>query len=234
MKNHLLTIAIVSVLTATPAAFAGNGNGRDAPPLKNNITAPTVVAALTPTESASLLFMREEERVARDVYLVLAATWDIAPFAKIAQSEQQHMDAIAQVMARYGLTDPSNPVVSGVFANTDLQALYNDLTAQGEVSQLEALRIGALIEEVDIDDLNNALAATENPDLIRVYNNLLRGSYNHLRAFITALKWQSDESYIAQYLTQEAVDAIVTASDRDAGGGHGAGAGGHGAGGARR
>ncbi|MBK1694612.1 hypothetical protein CKO09_07660 [Chromatium weissei] len=239
---RLLPIALTAVLTATPAAFAGNGRGAPpAPPVQPAVQ--PVTATLSATEAATLLFMREEERVARDVYLQFDTLWAAAPpFAGIAQSEQKHMDAIKTQIDRYGLTDPSDPTLNGVFANTTLQELYDSLILKGEATLLAALNVGALIEEVDIADLEDAIAATENTDLEQVYENLLRGSRNHLRAFVAEIERQGGDAYIAQHLTQEAVNDIVTTpmerGDSRNGGNDmnadGRGAGSQGAGGSRR
>jgi len=64
-----------------------------------------------------------------------------------------------------------------------LQALYDALVARGSVSPEEALKVGVLIEEIDIDDLNTAIATTEKNDILNVYINLLQGSQSHLEAF---------------------------------------------------
>ena len=127
--------------------------------------------------------MREEEKVARDVYLTLYDEWGLRVFSNIASSEQQHMDAILTLINLYGLTDPVGSNDVGVFTNPDLQALYDDLLAQGLESPAAAIEVGILIEQTDIADLQTRLAATDNSNIERVYNNLLRGSQNHLAAF---------------------------------------------------
>jgi hypothetical protein len=65
------------------------------------------VSELSAEEAASLLFMREEEKLARDVYNTLSATWGIQSFSIIASSEQRHMDEIKVLLDRYALTDPT-------------------------------------------------------------------------------------------------------------------------------
>lgn len=162
---------------------------------------------LSADEAATLSFMREEEKLARDVYLNMASRWALPPFATIAKSEQQHMDAIKAKLDKYALPDPALNEI-GAFRNSELQALYEDLMNRGETSYLEALRVGSLIEEVDIEDLENAIAATNHADLVQVYGNLLRGSRNHLRAFAREIERQG-ALYEAQYLDQEGVDAII-------------------------
>ena len=89
----------------------------------------------------------------------------------------------------------------GVFTNPDLQVLYTELVAQGSQSLSEALRVGAVIEEIDILDLQERLAETENSSIQQVFSNLLRGSYNHLNAFTSTLITQTGETYQPQYMS---------------------------------
>jgi len=140
-------------------------------------------AALTNDEKYWMTYMREEEKLARDVYLSLGSRWNIPIFANIAQSEQVHMDSVKTLLDRYGVPDPAAGKAQGEFTNPVLQNLYHDLIAQGSASPVEALKAGVLVEETDIADLNKALATTQKNDIRTVYNNLLQGSMNHLNAF---------------------------------------------------
>jgi hypothetical protein len=139
--------------------------------------------SLTSAEEYWLTYMREEEKLARDVYIVLYEKWQSRIFKNIAASEQIHMDAVKTLLDRYGIADPAAGKAPGVFANEGLQSLYYDLIQDGSVSLVEALNVGVFIEETDIDDLNAGIATTKRKDIITVYSNLLAGSYNHLDAF---------------------------------------------------
>ncbi len=165
------------------------------------------LAELSEAEITTLSFMREEEKLARDVYITLSEEWQRRIFANISKAEQRHMDQIKSLLDRYELPDPASEEV-GVFTNTDLQDLYDHLVERGRTSQIEALQVGALIEEVDISDLQNAIAETDNPVLERMYSNLMNGSYNHLRAFVRNIEY-SDYAYQAQSLPQDEVDDIL-------------------------
>ncbi|MBK5963932.1 hypothetical protein CCR95_07490 [Thiocystis minor] len=201
MQYRLIPVAIAmsAILSAAPALGAGPNGRQPAQP---------VLSELDPGEVATLVFMREEERVARDVYLNMDALWQLLPFENIAASEQKHMDAIKGAMDKYGLADPSDPNDIGIYFDDALQQLYTDLIDLGDDSYIAALQVGALIEEVDIDDLEVAIAATDNADLQTIYGNLLRGSRNHLRAFVAEIE-RRGVVYVAQHLTQDAVDAII-------------------------
>lgn len=178
---------------------------------------PTTTGDLTDAEIASLLYMREEEKLARDVYLALYDSWGMRTFQNIANSEQSHMEAVKSLLDEFGLDDPATDKAAGEFSDADLQALYDQLTATGEQSLEDALKVGALIEEMDILDLEDSLAMLSNPSLRTVYENLLKGSRNHLRAFTSTLNRQTGEVYEPEYLSVDAYQSIV-GSEIEAGG----------------
>ncbi len=180
---------------------------------------PPSTGVLTAQEISDLRFMREEEQLARDVYRYLGALWGHSTFSNIAGSEQTHMDAVRVLIDRYGIDDPTPEDQPGVFANSDLQNLYDVLTERGSASLVEALRVGGLIEEVDIADLADAMAATAQADIRSTYENLSQGSENHLRAYANALS-RLGVSYEAQHLDADLVAEILAASN-----GHGQGSG---------
>lgn len=143
---------------------------------------------LSTTEMQDLLYSREEEKFARDVYRFLYSQWNLPIFNNIATSEQRHMDAVLVLLNQYGIADPVGSNADGIFVNSALQALYDQLTAQGTASTIAALEVGVSIEELDITDIETAIAQTDEAAIIRVYNNLLKGSNNHLAAFINNLE----------------------------------------------
>jgi len=164
---------------------------------------------LTTDEKNDLTFMREEEKLARDVYLTLFDVWGTPVFANIATSEQQHMDAILNLLNLYNLPDPAAGKLVGEFVNEELQALYDALIARGKKSALEALMVGGVIEETDIEDLNAAMATSRLNNIDKVYQNLLNGSYNHLRAFASNIESLTGQPYVAQVVSQDIVDNIL-------------------------
>ncbi|MEN8201664.1 MAG: DUF2202 domain-containing protein [Bacteroidota bacterium] len=160
-------------------------------------------------EISGILFMREEEKLARDVYLYLYEIHPLRPFLNISKSEQAHMDAIKYLIDTYKLIDPVGDNLPGVFQNEELQELYDELIEKGSKSREEALKVGALIEEVDIIDLQTELEETaKNEDVIRVFTNLCSASENHLRAFVRVLALY-DVDYEPVLLEQEEFDRIL-------------------------
>ena len=164
---------------------------------------------LTTDEKNDLTFMREEEKLARDVYLTLHDIWGAPVFANIASSEQQHMDAILDLLNLYKLPDPAAGKLIGEFTNAELQALYEALVARGKKSALDALMVGGVIEETDIEDISAAMATSRLSNIDQVYQNLLNGSYNHLRAFAENIQSLTGLPYVAQVVSQEIVDSIL-------------------------
>jgi hypothetical protein len=191
---------------------------------------PTPASPLSTDEIAGLTFMREEEKVARDVYLTLYETWGSQVFSNIARSEQSHMDAIKTLLDRYDIADPAAGNDIGEFTDPDLQALYDELVELGQLSLADAFRVGALIEETDIQDLIEELETVEHSDIQRVYEQLLQGSENHLRAFVSNLERQTGETYEPQVLDQATYSQIIGAAS-GGGPGQAPGRGGRGRGG---
>ncbi len=132
----------------------------------------------------------------------------IADFLSISRSEDRHMQSVKNIIEKYGLADPVTPDTVGLFSNEIFQGLYDRLVTEGSESLSGALRVGATIEDLDISDLQHALEYTANQDIRAVYQNLMKGSRNHLRIFVNRLSLLGI-TYETQYLTQEAVDAIV-------------------------
>ncbi len=140
-------------------------------------------AALSDIERADLGLMREEEKIARDVYSQLFERWNIMPFGNIAGSEQAHMDMVGLLLKRFAVADVIAGLDVGHFGTAAMQALHDQLMAQGLQSLEDAICVGLHIEELDIADLRLTSSRTRNPDILRVYAELERGSRNHLRAF---------------------------------------------------
>ncbi len=189
MKNLIAVLAWIPgmILFLNSPLRAQDSRDNVPPCLSGQHVAPTT--SLSGPEKESLAFMREEEKLARDVYLHFKKQYTLRPFENISKSEQAHMNALLFLINQYGLEDPAAGEEEGKFRNKDLQKLYQDLTTRGSKSEEEALRAAAWIEETDIMDLKTALDNTvENPDMERVYTHLMQASEQHLRAFVRVLK----------------------------------------------
>lgn len=167
--------------------------------------------ALSEQETADLLFLREEEKLAHDVYLFAYATHGLTLFNNIASSEQQHTDRVKALLDQYGIADPAL-ANAGEFTNETLQELYNQLTAKAAISLTDALEVGATIEDLDIKDLNLMAVNSQREDLALLYENLACGSANHMRSFYGQLQ-NLGVTYQVQYITNEALTAILSASN---------------------
>jgi hypothetical protein len=168
--------------------------------------------ALDDEEMKSLMHMREEEKLARDFYQSMHSLWGDRIFQRISASEQRHMDAVAVLLDRYGLEDPVAGNNTGEYSSSELQNLYGDLVAMGQRSHTDALKAGAMIEDLDLYDLNAALASTDNDAIKMVYENLARGSQNHMRAFAGRLQ-ALGESYVPRYIGERELSDILAAGN---------------------
>ncbi len=168
-------------------------------------------ASLDATEIRNLEYMREEEKLARDVYRTLYDAWGLPVHDNISESEQVHTTQVQDMLDKYRLPDPVVDDTTGVFVNQELAVLYDTLIAEGSQSSLKALYVGAAIEEIDMIDLQRAIDESDNADIRNLYENLMRGSRNHLRAFVGRIE-DLGIVYEAQYLSQDEVDGIVDSS----------------------
>lgn len=217
----LLTLSITLIAGVAIAAKDGRSN--------SGVSGPDEI------ETSHLTFMREEEKLARDVYITLSEMYPEQPlFSKIAmQSEQTHTDTIRDKLSQLGIPDP-NPLTNslpeslGVFMGNEwgwyFVEKYAQLIAMSSENELAALYVGALIEELDMNDIEDCpqvmidagypdpcgLHYTNEKELVNTYSSLLDGSENHLRAYVEKIEAVIGKgNYEAQYLNQDVVDKIL-------------------------
>jgi hypothetical protein len=222
MKKIIIKSVFIAVLAAltfmvsscnkddTPAQIINSNNALYLDNLKTQINN-LASEPLNDFEISNLPFMREEEKLARDVYITLYNKWRVSIFYNISTSEQSHMDGILILLNRYSISDPVGSNAVGVFGNVQLQNLYTQLVLQGSVSLAEAYKVGATIEDLDIFDLTNTLENIDNKDIQLVYESLTKGSRNHLRSFYKFIL-STGGIYIPQYISQAAFDAIISSA----------------------
>lgn len=210
-KKLVLTLSILTLAAISPGCFEAAAEPADRMD-GQGLTGAVEAAELTSEEAAHLIFMREEEKLARDVYITLYDQWGMRVFFNIAGAEQRHMDAMGELLAQFDLPDPVGDDQPGQFANAQLQQLHDDLVAAGSSSMEDAFRVGALIEETDIVDIQAAMAETTNPDVLAAYQALICGSRNHLRAFNRQLE-REGVGYEPQVLDVYEFSSIIDADN---------------------
>ncbi|MGV8849198.1 MAG: DUF2202 domain-containing protein [Propionibacteriaceae bacterium] len=178
-KNIFRTAAItLGGLALAAGAWTAVAAPRDTVPADTTISAAV---------ASDLAFSRDEERMARDLYAAIAAQYDNAvPFSTITNSEQRHYDSVGVLLTRYGIPDPAAGKTAGVYANAEIQKLYDTLLAQSKTSLAEAYKVGVAVETRDIADVKDSMATATQADIDRVYGNLLNGSQMHLQSFTDA------------------------------------------------
>ncbi|MCK6683396.1 MAG: DUF2202 domain-containing protein [Thermoanaerobaculia bacterium] len=218
MKKSLTRTLTLALTLAVGSPLAAAGKGKPAPPPEPAPCDALIaylealpVEPLTQSEAESLQFVREEEKLARDAYIALAAKWGQRTFTNIAAAEQAHMDAVKVLLDRYALPDPAEGKAPGAFTNARLQALYDSLLANGVASLTSALTVGATIEDLDIADVERMLSESDNTDIDTLSQNLAKGSRNHLRAFVAQLAGLGI-TYSPQFLGPAEYEAIVASA----------------------
>ena len=164
---------------------------------------------LSEKEKNGLILMREEEKLAHDVYTYLYEKWGQKTFDNISNSEQTHTDSVKTLLDNYSIDDPVKDNSIGKFTSLEMKELYTKLILQGDKSLGDALSVGATVEDLDIKDLQDLLEITDNEDIRIVYQNLMKGSRNHLRAFIKQLE-KNGKSYSVQYITNDEYKEIIS------------------------
>lgn len=210
--KSLVSTALIGALTFTGATVVSAAPQYG----KNSDTTSTVssTSTITAEEYADLQFMREEEKLARDVYLTLDEYWgtQTSVFANIAVSEEQHTSTVDFLLEKYDVEDPVISDEIGVFTNPELQGLYDTLVERGIASFIDGLYVGALIEEKDMKDILAAIERSDERAIILAYSNLLDGSKNHLRAFVSVIEDQG-LVYEAQVLDADEVSLILESEE---------------------
>ncbi len=213
MKKIILNVLILSISIALIAALSSCDNEDETLIINtgNDITTQINTFPKEPLnadELHSLIHMREEEKLAHDVYITLYNKWGVNVFTNIAASEQTHTTAIATLLIKYDIEDPASNRAVGHFSDTTLQKLYDQLITQGKETLLDGYKVGATIEDLDIFDLNNWIAKVDNQDITFVYQNLTKGSRNHMRSFYSQII-NAGGTYSAQFISQAELDAII-------------------------
>lgn len=170
---------------------------------------------LTDEEKSGLIYMVEEEKLARDVYHFLFEKWGSFQFENIGESEQRHLNLLVSKINEYGLINPVSESY-GIFKNPNIKKLYDELTYRGSYSEADAFEVGATIEDLDIFDINHYQSITANPEINSIYEKLKCGSGNHLRAFTYKLK-QLDLDYKNTYLDDSIYKNIVNSEHQRCG-----------------
>ncbi len=206
MKEKIITLAVMVLLF--PLVVMGKSNNPS--PIINYINS-LPKEKLSAAEKKNLTYMRQEEKLARDVYEALGEKWNLPIFKNIAKSEQQHMDILKVLIEKYGLKDPLKGIENkrGKYKDKKLQKLYNQLAEKGSKDLTSALIVGATIEDLDIKDLEEALKKCDNRDIETAYLNLMKGSRNHLRSFVRVLTRYGGK-YEPQYISKKEFETIIT------------------------
>lgn len=236
-KGMIVVFALLSTLTPQFACAQGNGRGNgnsfqqhgkgsqasENPGNRQSGAGgnKSIGGTLTPAQVDQLVRMREEEKLAHDVYVTLAQSSGLQIFNNIANAESQHMRAVEQLASRYSSAAAAANLPVGSFSDPQFQALYNSLVAAGNKSPIAAATVGAKIEEMDIKDLQTLLSQNPPQDVSKVLEHLQRASGQHLRAFTMELK-RLGGTYMPEFLSSQEYNSILN-SDNDRGQGMGQG-----------
>ncbi|HQR92121.1 MAG TPA: DUF2202 domain-containing protein [Sediminibacterium sp.] len=218
MKRLSLNLSLYAILIAISilgvACSKNDVTGAKNENNSSNLTASILALpkeTLSEEETKSILHLREEEKLARDVYYTLNLKYNANVFANIKSSEESHMDTMLQILNKYGIPDPVATNGIGVFKDSGLQNLYNQLVTTGNQSLLDAYKVGATIEDLDLFDLADEISLIDNQDILLVYDNLAKGSRNHMRSFYKNII-AANGNYSPQFISQNTFDSIINSA----------------------
>jgi len=175
-----------------------------------------VIVPVNDQEKSDLIFLREEEKLAHDVYIYAFRKYNNSTFSNIANSEQSHTNSVLNLLTQRNISDPAANLKEGEFLNQDLQGIYNSLVATVDSSENHALIVGATIEDLDLNDIHHFYANTTNSEILLVYDRLTCGSRNHMRSFTKQLT-NLGINYQPQFISLSEFNAIVNGQNEQCG-----------------
>lgn len=194
-SRRIVAGAAALVLAATVSACADDGDATDAssaPATADASSAPANTATSTaPSATApepgdvgqraidDISRTFEGERMAHDLYSQLHEAWGQPRFERFADAGQRHLDALTAQMDRLGIMRAAVMPEPGVYADPEVQALYDAWLDRGSSSEREALAVGIELEERAIAELEGIIARTEDAELAGAFGYLLDGARSH-------------------------------------------------------
>ncbi len=175
-----------------------------------------VIVPVNDQEKSDLIFLREEEKLAHDVYIYAFRKYNNSTFSNIANSEQSHTNSVLNLLTQRNISDPTADLKEGEFLNQDLQSIYNSLVATVDSSENHALIVGATIEDLDINDIHHFYSHTTNNEILLVYDKLTCGFRNHMRSFFKQLNTLGI-NYQPQFISVSEFNAIVNSQNEQCG-----------------
>ena len=163
---------------------------------------------ITERDKNTLVYFREEEKLAADAYYYFYEQWANKIFQSVTASEDKHEGRIKDLLDYYGIDDPVKGYERGKFSNDSLKAFYIHLIFFGGQSLLHSYIAGVEIEERAFYDLDNAVKETENEGIIDIYKTHKIASEGYMRLFAGKLK-DNSIIYKPKYLTEDSYNKII-------------------------
>ncbi len=160
---------------------------------------------ITETEAGDLQLLREEEKLARDLFRDWSDRSEL--FGAVAHSKQLHFEIVGALLQRHQVTDRTLGG-EGLYVFPQLQTLHQELLARGGSTELEALAAGAELHERDLVGLEEAAGRSQLEDVRASLAEIQRGARNHLRGCVEELALQGVD-YAPRLLSPEAFAAII-------------------------
>ena len=99
-KLQIQTLLFACLLALAPLLVSCGGSDSDSSSSSSSSDSEEYIEGLSSEEMDDLLYMREEEKLARDVYIKLYEKWGASIFDNISNAERRHMDTMLTMIER--------------------------------------------------------------------------------------------------------------------------------------
>lgn len=220
-KRYLGALLLVLVSAAGPGSAAG-APARD-----------ESAGKLDFNEQTHLVFICEEEKLARDVYHLFDRRFpDLGVFAELEAGKESSRCAVEKLLRQYRVSIPRVNENVGVFSWGIYGRYFTEkflvVSNQGSMNPLSALYAGAFLEELNILDIEQCpkvivdidngikdaascgMQYTDNPAIRAAYDELLAESRRHLRILVNNIEQRTGPgSYRAQLLKPDELASVL-------------------------
>jgi hypothetical protein len=159
-------------------------------------------------DKSSLIYFREEQKLAADAFASYFEIWENKLFFNAEVNEKGHIKKVISLLEYYEIEDPAGDNEKGKFINDSIKNEYFNIVSFGRQSLIHAYLGSAELAEKDIFETGNAISETDNEKIIEVYKALKGSSEKYLKIFIGKLK-DNSVVYRPKYLKEEDFNKIV-------------------------
>jgi len=152
---------------------------------------PDTTPVLSNTEKAGLLQMVEIEKLHHDVYLCMSENNQCEIFDELCSCDKNFMDQLSEKVDKYKLENPITERETGIYADPDIQAKYNEFLIISNGQLQDFLAFAKQIEEYGLASLTTRMAQVDgNEDIAEIYTDMKEQSQCQLESIVNKIDHQ--------------------------------------------